>query len=143
MRIGLIYSTNREKATVAVVQWIEEFMKLKGLNIDIQRPDEVHELNYDAYIIGTSVYAGAVREDILSFVEKNADRLAEKPVATFVVCKETKQPEDNMNQVTHKLKNKPVSWLPIEGYVFRKAGFDKQKPMVEKWLEEIIPKLSS
>jgi len=141
-RVGIVYSSKRRKATVQVVEWLKAAFESNGLEVEVGKPEEINTLNCDLLILGTSVYAGAVQEPILEFVDQNQDLLREKPVATFVVCKEVKTPECHMNLVIEKLPKEPITWTNFKGYVMRKADFEKQQGKADNWVKEIIGRLS-
>ncbi len=141
-RVCIVYSTKRKKATVQVVEWLKAAFESNGLEAEVGKPEEINTQDCDLFVLGTSVYAGAVQEPILAFVNQNQDLLREKPVATFVVCKEVKTPECHMNLVVEKLPKEPMTWTNFEGYVMRKGGFRKQQSKADIWVKEIIGLLS-
>jgi len=141
-RVGIVYSTKRRKATVQVVEWLKASFESNGLEVEVGKPEEINTLNCDLFVLGTSVYAGEVQEPILEFVNQNQDLLREKPIATFIVCKEVKTPEGHMNLVIEKLPKKPMTWINFEGYLMRKGGFEKQQSKADTWVKEIIGRLS-
>jgi len=141
-RVGIVYSTKRRKATVQVVEWIKAAFESNGLEVEVGKPEEIDTLNCDLFVLGTSVYAGQVQESILEFVSQNQDLLREKPVATFVVCKEVETPECHMNLVIEKLPKEPMTWINFEGYLMRKGNFRKQQGKADTWVKDIISRLS-
>jgi len=141
-RVGIVYSTKRRKATVQVVEWLKAAFESNGLEVEVGKPEEIDMLNCDLFVLGTSVYAGQVQESILEFVSQNQDLLREKPVATFVVCKEVETPECHMNLVIEKLPKEPMTWINFEGYLMRKGNFRKQQSKADTWVKEIICQIS-
>ena len=141
-RVGIVYSTKRSKATVQVVGWLKAAFESNGLDVEAGKPEDLNTLNCDLFVLGTSVYGGAVQEPILEFISQNQDLLTEKPVATFVVCKEVETPEGHMNLVIEKLPKEPMTWINFEGYVFRRGDFEKQRSKADTWVKEIISQLS-
>ena len=141
-RVGFVYSTKRRKATVQVVEWPKAAFESNGLEVEAGQPEEIDTLNCDLFVLGTSVYAGQVQESILKFVSQNQDLLREKPVVTFVVCKEVETPECHMNLVIEKLPIKPMTWINFEGYMMRKGDFGRQRSKADTWVTEIISRLS-
>jgi len=141
-RVGIVYSTKRRKATVQVVEWLKAAFESNGLEVEVGKPEEIDTLNCDFFVLGTSVYAGQVQESILEFVSQNQDLLREKPVATFVVCKEVETPECHMNLVIEKLPKEPMTWINFEGYVIRKGDFRDQQSKANTWVKDIIGQIS-
>jgi len=141
-RVGIVYSTKRRKATVQVVEWLKAAFESNGLEVEVGKPEEIDTLNCDLFVLGTSVYAGQVQESILEFVSQNQDLLREKPVATFVVCKEVETPECHMNLVIEKLPKEPMTWINFEGYVIRKGDFRDQQSKANTWVKDIIGQIS-
>ncbi len=142
MKIGIIYGTRRKKATVTVVNWLKSAFNQAGITVDAARHKEFTTFDQDAFLIGSAVYAGGIRTGLLEFLEKNQNSIKDKPLATFVVCKEVEKPENHMAQILEKLPQEPISQVIFEGYMFRKGNFDKQKPKAEAWVQEIVKKLS-
>ncbi|RLI54398.1 MAG: hypothetical protein DRP09_13235 [Candidatus Thorarchaeota archaeon] len=141
MKVALIYTTKREKATVAAVRWMTSALREEGAQVEILHPHEVSDLQYDGFFIGSSVYKGQVSLELLEFLVQNREALCHKPVAVFVVCKEKQHPELHAQLILSRLKGDAVSWIPIEGYILRKGGFDKQRPAVEGWTRDTLAKM--
>jgi menaquinone-dependent protoporphyrinogen IX oxidase len=142
LKLGIIYGTKRKKATVEVIEWLMEACKKSGIEVEVGKPEEVSDLDHDAFVVGSSIYAGQAQSDLLEFVEQNRETLTSKPVATFVVCKEVECPEDNMAQILERLGSEPISQLFVEGYMIRRGNFDRQRVKVEDWVKDLISKLS-
>ena len=142
MKLGLIYGTKRKKATVEVIKWLTNAFQEAGIEVDAGKPEDISDLNYDVFVVGSSIYAGQAEDYLLDFVEKNKDTLTSKPVATFVVCKEVECPENNMAQILERLGTDPISQLFVEGYMLRKKNFDDQQGKVEDWAKDLVSKLS-
>ena len=141
-RVCIVYSTKRKKATVQVVEWLKVAFESNGLEVEVGKPEEINTQDCDLFVLGTSVYAGAVQEPILAFIDQNQDLLREKPVATFIVCKEVETPECHMNLVIEKLPKEPMTWINFEGYLLRKGDFEKQQSKANTWVKDIISRLS-
>jgi menaquinone-dependent protoporphyrinogen IX oxidase len=143
LKIAIIYETKRKKATVQVVDWLKN--ALMNLNVDVKagKPDEFENLDFDAYIIGSSVYAGKVQDQLLEFIEARKAEIGNKPIAAFVVCKEVKHPrEENLVQILDKLPSEPIAEHCFEGYMLRKGNFEDQRSSAEDWVREFVSKLS-
>ncbi len=142
MKVAVVYGTNREKAMVKVIKWLQAGFESEGHEVTVGRPHELDSLNYDLFVIGSSIYAGNAVEGILEYVEQNNEGLNEKNVATFLVCKETKCPEDQMVQILERLKKTPLTQMFIEGYMFREKDFKRQESKALDWTKEILGKVA-
>ncbi|TFG06985.1 hypothetical protein EU538_09425 [Candidatus Thorarchaeota archaeon] len=141
VHVALIYETRRKKAMVQVVEWIEDALASMGVDAEVGKPDQLGAMNHDAYFIGSSVYGGKVVPRILEFIQKYKEELASKPVAAFMVCKETKHPEEQMEQVLDALPAKPIGQQFFEGYILLEKDFDRQRTKAEAWVTEMIAKI--
>ena len=142
MKVAIIYGTNREKATIRVVDWLSQGFGNEGHEVSRGKPAEFDSLDYDIIIVGSSVYKGEVVEEITEFVKRNSDTLSGKKLATFVVCKETKTPESHMEKILCLLKETPINQMFIEGYMFREKNFGSQEGKAKEWVKETLSKLS-
>lgn len=43
---------------------------------------------YDTVVIGSSIYAGKMRSEIISFIKNNEEKLKEKNIGVFLCCKD-------------------------------------------------------
>ena len=142
MKVAIIYGTNREKATVKVVDWLRQGFEDDGHEVSVGKPSKFDALDYDLIVLGSSVYGGKVQDDVIQFVMMNKDVLNEKSLATFIVCKETKTPEINMEQILCLLTEDPVQQMFIEGYMFRENNFNRQEQKAKDWVKATLSKLS-
>jgi menaquinone-dependent protoporphyrinogen IX oxidase len=142
MKVAIVYGTNREKAMVKVVKWLEAGFTSEGHEVKVGRPNEFDSFDYDVFVIGSSIYAGNAVEGVLDYVGTNSDKLSEKNVATFLVCKETKCPEDQIVQIHERLKKEPLTQMFIEGYMFREKNFKRQESKALEWTKEILGKVA-
>ena len=141
MKIAIIYGTKRKKAMVQVVEWLKAACKSEGHDVTVGKPAEFGSLEFDLFVIGSSVYGGEVVEEIVEFVKKNNDTLSGRNIATFIVCKETKTPETNMEKILCFLEEKPINQMFIEGYMFREKDFGRQENKAKEWIKEILSTL--
>ena len=142
MKVAIIYGTNREKATVKVVDWLRQGFEDDGHEVSVGKPSKFDALDYDLIVLGSSVYGGKVQDDVIQFVMMNKDVLNEKSLATFIVCKESKTPEINMEQILCFLTEDPVQQMFIEGYMFREKNFNRQEQKAKDWVKATLSKLS-
>lgn len=143
MKIGIIYSTKREKATVSVVEWLLNAFEKEGVNAEASRPGELDPETFDGLVIGSAVYGGKVQADILEFVTNNKSILSDKPFATFIVCKETKEPECHMSQILQLISDEPLTQEFFEGYMIWRRNFDEQESLAKEWANEIVKAFSN
>ena len=142
MKVAIIYGTNREKATIRVVDWLRQGYEHNGHEVTVGKPSNFNSLDFDLIVIGSSVYKGEVVNDIIQFVMMNKEVLDGKSLATFIVCKETKTPETHMEQILCLLTEDPVQQMFIEGYMFREKNFDRQETKAKEWVKATLSKLS-
>ena len=66
---------------------IGKVLKEKGAAIDVQNVKEADDLTaYRAVVLGSAIRAGNLMPEAVEFVKANQERLAQMPVAYFVVC---------------------------------------------------------
>ena len=137
----------------------------KGAAVEVKPVEKVKDIKgYDAVVIGTNIRAGNIKGPVKSFASRFAAKLADVPVALFVVCLTMKDdtPENRktvsawLEQI--QLKNKPVDAGLFAGKVeFAKLGFfaryimekmakaaeqdfmDRDK--IKSWANALYPKL--
>jgi menaquinone-dependent protoporphyrinogen IX oxidase len=143
MKVAIIYETKRKKATVQVVEWLSNALKSHDVDVTTGKPEDYDSLDFDAFIIGSSVYAGNVQAQLLDFIVTRKEEIVNKPVAAFVVCKEVKHPrEQNLVQILDKLPTEAISEQCFEGYMLRKGDFENQESKAIDWVKEFLSKLS-
>jgi menaquinone-dependent protoporphyrinogen IX oxidase len=143
LKIAIIYETKRKKATVQVVEWLRNALASQNVEVTAGKPEAFETLDFDAFIIGSSVYAGNVQSQLLKFIESRKEEIGNKPVAAFVVCKEVEHPrEQNLVQILDKLPADPISEQCFEGYMLRKGNFEDQRGKAEDWVRDFVSKLS-
>jgi menaquinone-dependent protoporphyrinogen IX oxidase len=87
MKIGIVYGTKRQGATVQIVDWMKAAIEEQGGTVVAANASEFGDFGCDGYIVGSSVYAfSAKRTGIASFIRAHRDELTEKPVSLFIVC---------------------------------------------------------
>jgi menaquinone-dependent protoporphyrinogen IX oxidase len=105
--------------------------------------EEFENLDFDAFIIGSSVYDGKVQAKLLDFIEAKENELGRKPIAAFIVCKEVEHPrQQNLVQILNKILTEPIAEQRFEGYILRKGDFEKQKRKAENWVKEFVSKMA-
>lgn len=83
MRILVAFAT-KHGATVGIAERIGAVLREAGNTVDVLPAGEVGDLEqYDAAVIGSSVYIGAWRREAVDLLRHNAEALAERPVWLF------------------------------------------------------------
>lgn len=172
MKIGIVFGTRRNAATMEIASWMSEHLKSRGHVIVSAKPEDFDQFDCDLYVLGTAVYAfSAKRAGIQAFIRKNIERISAKPIAVFIVCgadpleptgATRTQSSDNplkrglkklfldrdkyMGSVTGLLRNTPVSTAFFKGYQEpeekAKIDFESQKQRVAEWCDSILAEYS-
>jgi menaquinone-dependent protoporphyrinogen oxidase len=71
-------------ATAEIAEKIGKVLRDAGLAADVLRADRAGDLSaYDAVVVGSAVYIGRWRKEVVNFVKDNEQALAAKPVWIF------------------------------------------------------------
>lgn len=74
-------------ATRGVAEEVANVLRSDGADVEVARARDVQRVDdYDAIVVGVSVHAGQVPGALKRFARRNAQALAAKPMAYFVVC---------------------------------------------------------
>jgi len=162
MKIGIIYATNREEATVQIVKWMTDALQQEGYTVTAGKTENFDDFNCDAYLIGGAVYAFSVkRTKINTWLRNNSRNIQNKPLGAFVIASsDPLPPKDKMkgNFFTKFLKqtfvnpdryiNTLIGLLPsapkttalFKGYMDQedkdKTNFISQESKVRNWAIE-------
>jgi menaquinone-dependent protoporphyrinogen oxidase len=80
----LVAVASKHGATLEIGQVIEASIRASGLDVDLQRVEDVTSLHpYDAVVIGSGVYAGHWLRGAREFCEIHEGELSQKPVWLF------------------------------------------------------------
>ena len=80
----LVTVASRHGATFEIGQVIEASLRSSGMEVELQRVEEVTSLSpYDAFVIGSGVYAGHWLRPAREFVEVHEGELSRHPVWLF------------------------------------------------------------
>lgn len=83
MKVLVAYAS-KYGATEGIAQRIGETLQQRGLEADVRRCKDVEDASgYDAYVVGSAVYAFNWRRSARKFVERNAEVLSAKPTWLF------------------------------------------------------------
>jgi menaquinone-dependent protoporphyrinogen oxidase len=78
---GTRYGSTREVAEAVAATLVEQ-----GIDTDVKRAREVRSLDgYDAVVLGTPLYMGALHKDVRTLLEKNREALEHTPWALFAL----------------------------------------------------------
>ena len=93
MKIGIIFATNRQEATVTIISWLKEALKERGAEVTCAAVKDFNDFACDAYILGSAVYGfSAKRSGMGKFLAKHKNKIAKKPFGFFIVCSARKLP---------------------------------------------------
>jgi menaquinone-dependent protoporphyrinogen oxidase len=83
MRILVAYAT-RHGATRGIAERIAATLERSGLDVALQAVESANALaDYDAFVVGSAAYMGRWIDEAASFVRRNRDVLASRPVWLF------------------------------------------------------------
>jgi menaquinone-dependent protoporphyrinogen oxidase len=83
MKVLVAYES-KYGATAGIAERIAETLRKDGLDVDLLKARDVHEVrSYDAFVIGSAVYYGAWMKEAIDFVEREAPTLATRPLWLF------------------------------------------------------------
>jgi menaquinone-dependent protoporphyrinogen oxidase len=117
--INTSYGTGSKKVLVAyatyagstaeVADAIGKALATKGLSAEVRPIQSVTDpAPYAAVVLGSAIRMGKVHSDVLDFVKKHKAKLADMPVAYFVVCM-------TMKDETPEARREATSWIgPLE-----------------------------
>lgn len=80
----LVTAASKHGATLEIAEAIGAGLVERGVDTDVKRVEEIHDLRrYDAIVLGSAVYVGKWLDPARDFVERRADELATKRVWLF------------------------------------------------------------
>jgi menaquinone-dependent protoporphyrinogen oxidase len=80
----LVTAASEHGATREIAARISHDLTEQGLEVELKKPEDVHELSqYDAYVVGSAIYLGQWLKPATSFVGAHADELAQRPTWLF------------------------------------------------------------
>ncbi len=83
MRV-LVTAASKHGGTAEMAEWIGESLRRVGLDVEVNRPDDVTSLDgFDAVVLGSGVYAGHWLQPARSLVDRLAPALVARPVWIF------------------------------------------------------------
>ncbi len=86
MKVLVAYATGHG-ATAEIGQFIRDALREKGLEVSAANVADVTSVaGYDAFVIGSPIYANMWRTEFSQFVDRFADTLKSKPSFMFISC---------------------------------------------------------
>jgi menaquinone-dependent protoporphyrinogen oxidase len=80
----LVTAASRHGSTEDVAAAIARVLRLRGLDAEDVPPEDVHDPTaYDAFVVGSAVYAGRWLPAVVAFVDRLGVRLSGRPVWLF------------------------------------------------------------
>jgi menaquinone-dependent protoporphyrinogen oxidase len=164
----LVTAASQQGATIGIAEAIGRTLRARGLETTVGPPDETVDVTaYDAFVIGSAVYAGHWLEPATEFVRRFAPTLSERPVWLFssgpvgdprrkLVQKMTADPVELpqllalTNACEHRIFAGKLLGNGLPGLqrlsllVFRNMEGDwREWATIERWADEIADRLAS
>jgi menaquinone-dependent protoporphyrinogen oxidase len=84
-QVLVAYGT-RYGSTCEVAEAVAATLEEQGIDSDVKNAREVHSLDgYEAVVLGTPLYMGALHKDVRALLEKNREALEHTPFALFAL----------------------------------------------------------
>jgi menaquinone-dependent protoporphyrinogen oxidase len=83
MRV-LVTASSKHGATADIADAIAGVFEARGLHVTVKAPDHVRDVRgFDAFVVGSAVYAGRWMGEARTFVDRHAEALASHPTWLF------------------------------------------------------------
>jgi menaquinone-dependent protoporphyrinogen oxidase len=103
MKILVAYAS-RKGSTQEVASTIGEILETQGHQVSVQDCDEVLSVeSYDAFVLGTGIYAGRWLPAAETFLRKFGRAIAKRPLAVFILCVRILEPNGHDHVLEHYL----------------------------------------
>ncbi|MFO7948496.1 MAG: flavodoxin domain-containing protein [Armatimonadota bacterium] len=84
MRVLVAYETGHG-STEDTAEEIGEVMRQAGAEVEVERCRKIEDVDgYDAYVLGSPIWAGKWLRPARAFIKKNKESLADRPTAIFM-----------------------------------------------------------
>jgi menaquinone-dependent protoporphyrinogen oxidase len=138
-KVLVAYAT-RAGSTAGVAKRVAEVLNRNGFAAQATDIKEAGDtVPYDAVVLGSSIRAGKLMPEVLSFIEKNRADLTAKPLAAFVVCLTMKERDDKSRAVASAYLN-PVHMhvTPLSEGLFAGAYDPGKLGFIERTVMKMI-----
>lgn len=98
----LIATASKHGATTAIAESVAEILRGHGHEVAVRSPADIESVDeYDAFVLGSAVYAGRWRKSIRDFVRNFGNEISPRPVWLFSSgpVGSTPKPEDAPSDV--------------------------------------------
>jgi len=83
MRV-LVTASSKHGATADIADAVAGVFEARGLNVTVRSPEDVRDVRgFDAFVVGSAVYAGRWMGEARRFVDRHAEALASRPTWLF------------------------------------------------------------
>ena len=80
----LVTAASKHESTAEIADAIAASLRAAGITVDRSPPDQIASVDgYDAFVVGSGVYAGRWLDPARAFVERHTDALRRRPVWVF------------------------------------------------------------
>jgi menaquinone-dependent protoporphyrinogen oxidase len=138
---ALIAYASRAGSTAEVAQSIGDVLRQRGLDVGICSVRNIDDISgYDAFVLGTAIWAGKPLPEMRKFVTIHQDALAQRPVAYFIQCDLLREYSPGNRQIAlgyltplRRMKE-PVSIGLFAG----RRDFSKTNPILRWFLMRVV-----
>ncbi|MBN2238914.1 MAG: flavodoxin domain-containing protein [Dehalococcoidales bacterium] len=140
-KVLVLYGT-KYGATKEIAEKIGEVIKQEGLEVDVRNGKKIgNAQNYNAFVIGSAVYAGFWRKEIVRFIRNYADILEDRPTWIFSSGPTgDKEAEETLEEWPYPPKLKPVMERikPEDITMFHGAAFPEKLNILHKFMLKMV-----
>jgi len=146
MKVCIIYDTKRGSTEQIATWMMEELKGFDEIKVEMKRPSEISNFDYDLFIIGSPIYWEKPMKSVVDFLSSNRDNFKDKKVAIFVVCiaeifgKSTEKYIKNhyLKTLEENVSGSLIKSKSFKGWL-RKPDY-RQEKNVKKWVREVMKK---
>ncbi|MTI60973.1 MAG: flavodoxin [Firmicutes bacterium] len=122
MKTLIVYATKygtAEKAVKKLTEYLEGDIKI----VNIGEAEEIDDIaSYELIIIGGSIYAGKIQQEIKKFCESNISLFSSKKIGLFICCGRSDQVAE---QLTASFGEKLLNQAVVRGYFGYEYNLEK------------------
>jgi menaquinone-dependent protoporphyrinogen oxidase len=146
MKVLVAYATGHG-ATAEIGQFIRNALREKGLEVVAENAADVNSIaGYDAFVIGSPIYANMWRTEFSQFLGRFADTLKSKPTFMFISCIRVLEADGPAYVQKEYLYRPMLTKAGIEEVeVFggkldlKTTNFDERWALAARWDSETLP----